>query len=184
MKQDEEQKQGAAGEAAAKRRGWSEDPLSVFLLVGAVVLGLMYGLESRQRSGLERQEVAARKVAARAGFGEDACRIGAAGAGGEVLVVSCPGVSVEGIVARLGGALDGTQEKVRFERVYVGGQNGAGEHESRACALRRAGKEGVVLEVQTCRVLEGRKQGASGEARGIAKLDAGDFGEIGRRLGV
>lgn len=185
MKQDEEQKQGAAGDGAKKRRGWSDDPLSVFLLVGAVVLAVMYGLESRQSAEHAERGMQAMQFAELAGFESGGCTVGAMGARSEVLVVSCRGASVEKTLERLAAALreDRDVAKAGFERVYVGGQNSAGENESRVCALQGGGKEGTVLDVATCRVVEGRKNDASGAARGIAKYDAGDFGEF-SRLGV
>src|SRR5690554_5769128 len=110
-----------------KRRGWRDDPLSVFLLVGAVVLALMYGLETRQRAGLDARELQAQAIAERAGFSESECVIGAAGARGEVLVVSCKGALIERLKAGIGAGLGEDLEGAGFARVYLAGRGESGE---------------------------------------------------------
>ncbi len=145
-------------QVAGKRRGWSDDPLSVFLLVGAVVLALMYGVETRQRSGLSEREAQAVAIAERAGFSAPACTIGAAGASGEILVVSCKRESIERVLAGVSAGLrDAASAGGGFERVYLVGQDRGGQSEHRLCAL----SGDLKIDLETCRELGGRpKDGA------------------------
>jgi hypothetical protein len=65
----------------------SQDWLSLAMIVGVALLGLMYWLDSRQRDALERAEQAARAVELPAAL--SSCQRGAASLGGEQLSISC-----------------------------------------------------------------------------------------------
>lgn len=117
-----------ASEKRAPKR-WRDDSLSVFLGAAAVVLGLMYFVESRQQSTLERQELRAAQLVQEAGIARSpACRVGTAGASGEVLVVACQDRSADTIEAEVRARLqDGLPARLAaagFERVAVHGSDG------------------------------------------------------------
>jgi hypothetical protein len=63
------------------------DPLSSFLLAAAVLLAVMYGLETFAETTLEKQTVAAAAIGATAELPQ--CQVGAAGHNGKALVVRC-----------------------------------------------------------------------------------------------
>lgn len=151
-------------QVAGKRGGWSEDPLSAFLLVGAVVLALMYGLETRQRAGLDAREAQAVAIAGRAGFSAPDCTVGAAGASGEILVVSCKQESIERVMAGVSAGLSGpASDGDGFERVYLVGQAHGGQSEYRLCEL----SGDLKIEMETCRELDGRLPGGAQVVVGV-----------------
>lgn len=69
-----------------------KDPLSAFLIGAAIVLAIMYGLESWSSSTLETQTLVAAQIGANYLKTTEAltsCSIGAAGQKGEVLLMRC-----------------------------------------------------------------------------------------------
>lgn len=65
-----------------------KDPLSAFLLGAAIVLAIMYGVETWSTSKLETQTLTAAKIGATGKL--VGCFVGATGQRGEHLVLRCP----------------------------------------------------------------------------------------------
>jgi len=75
------------------RKRWRDDPLSVFLAVSAVLLGIMYFLEQSDIENLEEASALAHRLGV--GWKLDGCTFGSAGTDGETLVVSCDSTAAD-----------------------------------------------------------------------------------------
>ena len=71
------------------------DPLSMFLLVAIVVLGVMVLYEGWRDGRLEDQAELARLMAAQSGLDANRCAVGVAGQAGERLVLDCTGLALQ-----------------------------------------------------------------------------------------
>lgn len=71
-----------------ERSRWREDPLSVFLALAAVLLGLMYFLEQRDVGVLQEASTRAKELGATT-LDIEGCTVGSASTDGRTLVVSC-----------------------------------------------------------------------------------------------
>lgn len=94
------------------RRRWRDDPLSVFLAIAAVLLGLMYFLEQRDVDRL--RDASARAQALSAQLNLPDCTVGSASTDGTTLVISCPSTAADAARAASTktASLDGFREVV------------------------------------------------------------------------
>ncbi|MFU8802461.1 MAG: hypothetical protein ACNA8W_01510 [Bradymonadaceae bacterium] len=106
------------------------DPLSAFLMGAAVLLAVMYGLETWSASTLEKQELAAAQLSATTHderLGD--CALGAAGQGGEHLVMRCSVTTAAEAHAILAQTLS-NQDLSPFETIHI-----HGPQDSLRCAI-------------------------------------------------
>lgn len=97
-------------------RRLADDPLSIFLVVGALLLGAMYLVERWHDHRLDQGALAVAELAGPVAATLDGCRIASAGHDGRSLVVACEG-EVEPVVERLrqawsDAALEGIEEVI------------------------------------------------------------------------
>ena len=74
--------------SADTARRWRDDPLSVFLAIAAVVLGLMYVLEQRDADTLAEASARAKQLGATT-LDLDGCTAASASTDGATLVIAC-----------------------------------------------------------------------------------------------
>lgn len=79
----------ATDESTKPKKSWRDDPLSVFLLVAAILLGAMYAWDEWQRSRLEAQIAHAEQIAERFAVDGVQCGVESTGLGGETLLFYC-----------------------------------------------------------------------------------------------
>ncbi|MBA2661220.1 MAG: hypothetical protein H0U74_02935 [Bradymonadaceae bacterium] len=107
--------------APTSSRPWRDDPLSVFLLVSALFLALMYGVESRLSQSVKTQDERAWQMGVHEGYVDLGCALGAAGARGEVLVIACKTLAIASVEAATREKLGKSADATGFERVVLRG---------------------------------------------------------------
>lgn len=104
-------------EKPSRPKRWRDDPLSLFLIAAAILLGAMYAYDQWQTSRLDEQIARANQIAQSFAVDGADCGVSSTGLDGEVLVVHCaglPATKVAAMAQSIAAAqrLDGFQEIV------------------------------------------------------------------------